>query len=130
MFYRQRDSPDQESPVGIDNTDPSFVNWIGDVIKNRRVRIEPLNRDFFKFETFTSLMGQLLQSFIRRQDEARLTKFSPTNWINWATVMLSPSASKAAKVSFRGPLVGCSLSAMPTRHRKSEGQRHTLSEKV
>lgn len=49
------DIPDQKSPVGIDDTDPSFVNWISDVVENRRVRVESLNGDFLKLESFSSL---------------------------------------------------------------------------
>ena len=51
------DLPDKEGPVWIDNTDPSFVNWVGDIIENSRIGVEPFNGDFFKFKSFSALLS-------------------------------------------------------------------------
>ena len=52
----EKDLPDQEGPVGINDTDPCFVNWVRDIIEDSWVRVESLDWDLFQLESFAALL--------------------------------------------------------------------------
>jgi len=56
LSRRWVDIPDQKGPVGIDDTDPCFVDWVRDIIEDSWVRIESFDWDLFQLESFAALL--------------------------------------------------------------------------